>query len=155
VTNKEGVHHYLLMKSTILIPKGTLPFRLLSPQHFGQENFTSGLDSDRCGTLSVTSGLDNVLSWSDHKYCITTHLDPGSNIAIINADAGYSNFSAFMSQVEPPTEPVALLAPHMIPDNDEEVTSPQTNIDSDDPWVQNIPRTEGENEGGKMKEHCL
>jgi hypothetical protein len=119
----KGVPNDLIIKNTILIPKGTLPFRLLSLQHFGQENFATGLDADHCGTLSVTSGLDNVLLWANQKYCITTHLDPDSNIAIINSAAGYSNFSAFMSQVTPPTEPVALLAPHMILDDDEEVTS--------------------------------
>jgi hypothetical protein len=122
VTNDEGARHELIIKNTILVPKGTLPFRLLSPQHFGQENFASGLDSHRRGTLSVTSGLDNVLLWSDQKYQITTHLDPGSNIAIVNSAAGYRAFSAFMSQVQPPTEPLALLAPHMIPDDDDEVT---------------------------------
>jgi hypothetical protein len=85
-------------------------------------------------------GLDNVLSRSDQKYSITTHLDPSSNIAIINSDAGYSNFSAFMSQVMPPTKPVALLAPHMIPDDDEEVTeSPRNNIKQGKPMAGQLP----------------
>jgi hypothetical protein len=97
VTDNKGGHHELLINNTILVPKGALPFRLLSPQHFGQENFKSGLDLDCCSMLSVTSGLDNVLSWSNQKYSITTRLDPGSNIAIVNLDVGYSNLTAFMS----------------------------------------------------------
>jgi hypothetical protein len=65
VTDDKGVQNDLIIKNTILIPKGTLPFRLLSPQHFGRENFASGLHSDCCSTLSVTYH-DTPGPWQQH-----------------------------------------------------------------------------------------
>jgi Reverse transcriptase (RNA-dependent DNA polymerase) len=119
VVDDTGKRHELLIPNTILVPKGSIPFRLLSPQHFGQENFKQGIDTHDKGTLNLTSGVDNWLSWGDLKFSMTTQLTNGSNIALINTDSGYSRFSAFVDLVEPADEPPDLFRPHLIPDDDE------------------------------------
>jgi hypothetical protein len=100
VVDDEGKRHELLIPNTILVPEGSIPFRLLSPQHFGQENFKRGIDTHAKGTLNMTSGVDNWLSWGDLKYSVTIQLTQGSNIALINTDSGYSRFSAFVDLVD-------------------------------------------------------
>jgi hypothetical protein len=57
VTDDAGQRHELLIPNTILVPPGSIPFRLLSPQHFGQENFKRGIDSHDKGTLNISSTL--------------------------------------------------------------------------------------------------
>jgi hypothetical protein len=101
VVDDQGQRHELLIPNTILVPKGSIPFRLLSPQHFGQENFKRGIDTHDKGTLNMTSGVNNWLSWGDLKYTVTTQLTQGSNIALINTALGYSQFSAFVNLVDP------------------------------------------------------
>jgi hypothetical protein len=59
VVDDTGRRHELVIPNTILLPKGSLPFRLLSPQHFGQENFKCGIDTTDKGTMNFTSGVDN------------------------------------------------------------------------------------------------
>jgi hypothetical protein len=109
VVDDAGQRHELLIPNTILVPKGSIPFWLLSPQHFGQENFKQGIDTHDKGTLNMTSGVDNWLSWGDLKFSVTTQLTHGSNIALINTDSGYSRCTAFID----------LFRPHLIPDDDE------------------------------------
>jgi hypothetical protein len=75
-------------------------------------------------TLSLTSGLDHVLSWHDGKFCTTATLTPGSNIALINSSPGFSQFLSFVSLVGAPDEPVAFFGPHLIPDEDEDPIMP-------------------------------
>jgi hypothetical protein len=108
----------LLIPNTVLVPKGSLPFRLLSPQHFGQENFKSGIDSTDRGTINLTSGIENVLSWGDLAYRVTTQLTQGSNIALLNSDAGYTKFSSFVDVVAPADEPAYLFTAHLVPDDE-------------------------------------
>jgi hypothetical protein len=118
VVDDDGRHHQLIIPNTVLIPEGSLPFRLLSPQHFGQENLKQGINTHDKGTLNLTSGVDNVLAWADLKYRITTQLTQGSNIALINSDANYTKFAAFVSRVAPPDEPLELFNAHLIPDDE-------------------------------------
>jgi hypothetical protein len=127
VTDDSGRQHRLLIPNTLLVQKGHLPFRLLSPQHFAQENYKSGVDSNNRGTDARTCGVDNILSWADHKFKITTALSKGSNVAIINSTAGYSRFSAFANLVAPPDEPGDLFHPHLIPDDEEPISRYQSN----------------------------
>jgi hypothetical protein len=94
ITDDDGKLHNLRIPNTVLVPKGSLPFRLLSPQHFAQENLRLGIDKTARGTLSLTSGLDHVLSWHDGKFRTTATLTPGSNIALINSSPGFSQFSS-------------------------------------------------------------
>ena len=68
VTDDSGRQHCLSIPNTLLVQQGNLPFRLLSPQHFAQENYKSGVDSDQRGTAARICGIDNILSWADHKY---------------------------------------------------------------------------------------
>jgi hypothetical protein len=49
VVDNTGQRHELLIPNTIPVPLGSIPFRLLSPQHFGQENFKRGIDTHKRG----------------------------------------------------------------------------------------------------------
>jgi hypothetical protein len=84
IIDDEGRKHELLIPNTVLVPKGSLPFRLLSPQHFAQENLANGTDKRPRGTLSLTSGQDHILSWADKQFTLTAPLTSGSNIALID-----------------------------------------------------------------------
>jgi hypothetical protein len=147
VIDNNGKHHDLIIPNTVLVPIGTLPFRLLSPQHFGQETFKQGVDSHAKGTHSLTSGADNILSWATSLIAFSTKLLPGSNIALINSDAGYTKFLAFVKFVEPADEPVNLFSTHLIPD-DETISSDTNNDTSISPLPLPEATNEGENEGG-------
>jgi hypothetical protein len=50
VTDDSGRQHELRIPNTLLVQQGRLPFRLPSPQHFAQENYKSGVDSDIRGS---------------------------------------------------------------------------------------------------------
>jgi hypothetical protein len=119
IFDDDGLRHDLLIPNTVLVPKGALPFRLLSPQHFAQENIKSGVDKHARGTINITSGVDNWLSWGDLTYRVTAQLTQGSNLPMINTVADYNKFSAFVSRVQPPDEPQHMFAPHLIPADDE------------------------------------
>jgi hypothetical protein len=144
VVNDTGQRHELLIPNTVLLPKGSLPFRLLSPQHFGQENFKCGIDTTARGTMNFTSGIDNVLTWADCTYRITTQLTKGSNIALINSDAGYKKFSAFVDLVEQADEPADLFSSHLIPDDE---SIPPDNDDRSISFQPSDSRNEGGTEG--------
>ena len=88
-----------------------LPMRLISPQHLAQEHLKSGIDTTPRGTINTTTGVDNVLSWADNKFRVTTALTQGSNIALLNSVPGYGRFSAFMDLVGPDDEPADLFPP--------------------------------------------
>ena len=88
IVDDEGRRHDLLIPNTVLVPKGSLPFRLLSPQHFAQENYARGVDKLPRGTLSLTSGMDHILSWADQQFTVTAPLTTGSNIALISKALG-------------------------------------------------------------------
>jgi hypothetical protein len=158
VVDDDGRHHELLIPNTVLVPKGSLPFRLLSPQHFAQENFAQGIDKRPRGTLSLTSGLDHILSWADKQFTITAPLTTGSNVALINSNAGYSKFATFVSLVDAPDEPVALFGHHLIPDDDDDhddfdadepaTLSPNLFDNDQDVTPINSLAQEGDNEGG-------
>ena len=100
VTDDSGRQHRLIIPNTLLVAKGTLPFRLLSPQHFAQQNYKTGVDTDIRGTDARICGVNSILSWADHKYQITTALPKGSNVAIINSTPGYSQVTAFTNLVK-------------------------------------------------------
>jgi hypothetical protein len=100
-------------------PKGSIPFYLLLPQHFGQENFKRGIDTHSKGSLNMPSGIDNWPSWGDLKYTVTTQLTQGSTIALLNTDSGYSQFSAFANLVDPVDEPPDFFHTHLIPDDED------------------------------------
>jgi hypothetical protein len=118
-SNDTGQRHELLIPNTIHVPLGSIPFCLLSPQHFGQENFKRGIDTHSKGTLNLTSGIDNWLSWGNLKYSVTTQLMRGSNVTLINSETVYSRFSAFVDLVDPDDAPLDLFWPHLIPDDSE------------------------------------
>jgi hypothetical protein len=119
IFDDNGLRHDLLIPNTFLVPRGGLPFRLLSPQHFAQENLKQGIDKHARGTLNITSGVDNWLSWGDLTYRVTTQLTQGSNLPMINTAPDYTKFSAFVSHAAPPDEPTNMFAPHLIPDDEE------------------------------------
>jgi hypothetical protein len=130
----------------VLVPKGSLPFRLLSPQHFAQENYAQRIDKQPRGTLSLTSGMDHILSWADQRFTITAPLTTSSNIALISSSTGYSKFASFVSLVDAPDEPMALFGHHLIPDDDDyDLAATEDTTSSVDG---NISTHEGEHEGG-------
>jgi hypothetical protein len=128
IVNDEQRKHILRIPNTVLVPKGSLPFRLLSPQHFAQENYAQGVDKTPRGTLSLTSGLDHILSWADKQFMITAPLTTGSNIALINSNAGYNKFTSFVNLVDAPDEPVALFGHHVIPDEKDDHSTAEPTI---------------------------
>jgi hypothetical protein len=144
VIDDEGRHHDLLIPNAVLVPKGSLPFRLLSPQHFAQENYAQRIDKQPRGTLSLTSGMDHILSWADQHFTITAPLTTGSNIVLISSSTGYSKFVSFVSLVDAPDEPMALFRHHLIPnDDDYDLTATEDTTSSVDG---NISTHEGEHE---------
>jgi hypothetical protein len=158
IIDDEGRTHELHIPNTVLVPEGSHPFRLLSPQHFAQENYAQGVDKTPRGTLSLTSGLDHILSWADKQFTITAPLTTGSNIALINSNAGYNKFTSFVNHVTASDEPVALFGHHMIPDDDDDddhnaaepTTLSNTLFDHDEDITPiKTPTNEGANEGDK------
>jgi hypothetical protein len=122
--------------------------------HFAQENLANGTDKRPRGTLSLTSGQDHILSWADKQFTLTAPLTSGSNIALINSSAGYSQFTSFVNLVDAPDEPVALFGHHIIHDDDDDfetvpTTRPDILSDNDqDVTPINSPAYERENEVG-------
>jgi hypothetical protein len=112
IFDDDGLRHDLLIPNTVLVAKGALPFRLLLPQHFAQENIKSGVDKHARGTIN---SVDNWLSWGDLTYRVTAQLTQGNILPMINTVADYNKFSAFVSRVQPPDEPQHMFAPHLIP----------------------------------------
>jgi hypothetical protein len=102
--------------STVLAPKGSLPFRLLPPQHFTPDEYAQGINKRPRGTLSPTSDLDHIMSWAGNQFAVNAPLTTDSHIAIINSSAGQNEFASLVSLVDAPAEPVALSGHHLIPD---------------------------------------
>jgi hypothetical protein len=97
--------------NTVLAPKGSLLFRLLSPQHYAQENYARGIDKRPRETLNPTPGLDHTLSWADKQF----------TAALIHSGASHSEFASFVSLVDAPNKPAPLFG-HSLSWTDKQIT---------------------------------
>ena len=125
IADDAGLPHVFDIPNVLLVP--TLPFRLLSPQHWAQ---TQPRSSAQC----ITTDSAVYITWDHDAHRRTAPLAPNTNVGFITTVPGYANYKAFLAthQALPvPSGPVCFPAttPDPAPNY---VTDDDTDQESDD-----------------------
>ena len=145
IQDDDGKSHTLQIPNTLLV-EAPLPFRILSPQHFSQENAKSSLDSTPQGTCLIMGGTNAQLKWADQRYTKTVAISPTANIPIMHSAPGYKRFKNFTAITEPDTlPPLYCVDAHIIPDDE----SFAPDEDDDDADANNHPMSATTNTGSR------
>ena len=121
-----------------------LPFRLLSPQHWGQAE----RKEDKAKAYCITDAEAVSLCWKNDRYRKTVKLDPNTNVATFWSAPGFNNFKSYCSQHDTP-EPVCFPT-HLISDNEESYGEDSDEEDSQPDSATLSPKEPAENEGEEM-----
>ena len=151
ILDDSGKRHALKIHDVYYVP--ACPMRLLSPQHYSQQ------ENDLRGTYSTNYGDRVLLVWNHGRYKATMTLSIESNVGVLRSAPGHQVFSSFID-IEPSDPPTHFCCPVISDDeadgldsddDDEASLSSPASLEGDDedsintastPSAPNAPRTD-------------
>ena len=110
ITDDTGQRHSIVLPNTYYIE--SLPFRLLSPQHFAQARQSQ--ETSSTGTVSYTTADSVVLLWNNQQHRRTVPLN-AANVAVFRSAPSYATLMAFDDAYDSTQHEPVGFATHLLP----------------------------------------